>query len=127
MALTALKRQKAHTYLRNDYVFYNPVTNAPYTEERPLRRAYWNPTLKALGLRERSFYQTRHTYATLNLMAGANPMWVSKQMGHANMQMLLSVYAKWIDGADKSKERTKFDTLFSETATIAPPKALNNT
>lgn len=43
------------------------------------------------------------------LMAGANPMWVSKQMGHVNMKMLLEVYAKWIDEADKSKEIDKVD------------------
>jgi len=88
------------------------VTGEPYSEERPIRRAYWNPTLKALGLRHRHFYQTRHTYATLNLMAGANPMWVAKQLGHATMQMVLTVYFKWIDGADKSQERGKINAMF---------------
>jgi integrase len=72
-------------------------------------------------MRERNFYQTRHTYATLNLMAGANPMWVATQLGHANMQMLLKVYAKWIDGADKSNERGKIDEMFS-IATKTPLK-----
>lgn len=120
-ALAALASQKRHTFLEDGYIFDNPVTKEPYTEERPLRRAYWNPTLKALGIRERSFYQTRHTYATLNLMAGANPMWVAKQLGHANMQMLLTVYAKWIDGADKSQERSKIDSMFSGIATGTPP------
>lgn len=119
-ATAALLRQKSYTFLKDGYIFDNPVTGEPYTEERPLRRAYWNPTLKALGLRERTFYQTRHTYATLNLMAGANPMWVSKQMGHANMQMLLSVYAKWINGADKRQERDKIDAIFVSIATNMP-------
>jgi integrase len=120
-AQSALARQKQHTFLKDGYVFENPVTGEPYSEERPLRRAYWNPTLKALGMRERNFYQTRHTYATLNLMAGANPMWVATQLGHANMQMLLKVYAKWIDGADKSNERGKIDKMFS-LATKTPQK-----
>ena len=30
-------------------------------------------------------------------------------MGHANMQMLLTVYSKWIQGADNSKEKNKLD------------------
>lgn len=120
-AQSALARQKQHTFLKDGYVFENPVTSEAYSEERPLRRAYWNPTLKALGMRERNFYQTRHTYATLNLMAGANPMWVATQLGHANMQMLLKVYAKWIDGADKSNERGKIDEMFS-IATKTPLK-----
>lgn len=116
-AAAAIERQKTHTFLKDGYVFENPVTGEPYSEERPLRRAYWNPTLKALGMRARAYYQTRHTYATLNLMAGANPMWVSKQLGHANMQMLLKVYAKWLDGADKSQERSKLDAMFENSGT----------
>lgn len=110
-AKSALARQKAHTFLKDGYVFENPVTGQPYSEERPLRRAYWNPTLKALGMRERNFYQTRHTYATLNLMAGANPMWVAKQLGHSTMAMVLTVYSRWINGADKSNERGKMDAM----------------
>ncbi len=124
-AQSALARQKQHTFLKDGYVFENPVTGEAYSEERPLRRAYWNPTLKALGMRERNFYQTRHTYATLNLMAGANPMWVATQLGHANMQMLLKVYAKWIDGADKSNERGKIDEMFS-IATKTPLKGASH-
>ncbi|WP_367184413.1 DUF3596 domain-containing protein [Ferrovum sp.] len=121
-AMAALSRQKSFTFLKGEHVFENPVTEQPYTEERPLRRAYWNPALKALGIRERNFYQTRHTYATLNLMAGANPMWVAKQLGHATMAMLLTTYSKWIDGADKSAERTKIDSIFTATATKTPQK-----
>lgn len=112
-AKAALARQKPLTFLKDGYVFENPVTGEPYKEERPLRRTYWNSTIKALGMRERNFYQTRHTYATLNLMAGANPMWVAKQLGHATMQMVLTIYSKWIDGADKSQERGKIDAMFA--------------
>jgi integrase len=125
MAKNALLRQKQHTLLKDGYVFDNPVTGEPFTEERPLRRAYWNPTLKALKMRARNFYQTRHTYATLNLMAGANPMWVAKQLGHANMQMVLTVYAKWIEGADKSQEMAKLEGKLSGIATRTPLNAAN--
>lgn len=126
-AKAALARQKSHTFLRNAYVFENPVTGEPYNSEKPLRNNYWHTTLKALGMRERAFYQTRHTYATLNLMAGANPMWVAKQLGHANMQMVLTVYSKWIDGADKSSERGKIDSMFSSIATKMPQKQQSHT
>lgn len=113
-AKEALFRQKQYTLLKDGYIFENPETGSRYAEERPLRRSYWNPTLKALKMRSRAFYQTRHTYATLNLMAGANPMWVAKQLGHANMQMVLTVYSKWIEGADKSQENAKLDSLFGD-------------
>ncbi len=113
-AMDALIRQKSHTFLKGEYVFENPNTGERYSEERPLRRAYWNPTLRALGMRERHCYQTRHTYATLNLMAGANPMWVAKQLGHATMAMLLTIYSRWIDGADRSNEKGKIDSMFEQ-------------
>jgi integrase len=59
---SALLRQKSHTFMKEaGYIFENPVTNSRYSEERPLRRAYWPPTLKALGMRSRHYYQTRHT------------------------------------------------------------------
>ena len=32
-----------------------------------------------LGHRYRVAYQMRHAYSTLNLMAGANPIWVARQ------------------------------------------------
>ena len=123
-ATAVLNHQKNHTFLKDSYVFENPVTGEPYSEQRPLRRAYWNPTLKALGTRERACYQTRHTFATLNLMAGANPMWVSKQLGHASMQMLLSVCSKWIDGADKIQERGKIDAMFATITTNTPQEVI---
>ncbi len=35
-------------------------------------------------VRYRNFYQTRHTYASLLLSAGENPMGMVSQMGHAD-------------------------------------------
>jgi integrase len=113
-AIAAISRQKAHTFMKDEYVFHNPNTGRRWNSEQAQRRTYWIPTLKALGIRYRTQYNTRHTYATINLMAGANPMWVARQMGHKNMRMILEVYAKWIDGADKSKERAKIEVLFDD-------------
>ena len=48
-------------------------------------------------------------------MAGANPSWVARQMGHVNPQMLFKVYARWIDGADKSRERYKLNAVWGHT------------
>lgn len=59
----------------------------------------WRPTLKALGIRYRPPYNCRHTYGTLCLMAGMNPAFIAKQLGHS-VQMLLSTYARWLDSAN---------------------------
>jgi len=51
-------------------------------------------------------------------------MWVSKQLGHASMQMLLSVCSKWIDGADKIQERGKIDAMFATITTNTPQEVI---
>nr|WP_256592544.1 tyrosine-type recombinase/integrase [Pseudomonas sp. URMO17WK12:I1] len=64
------------------------------TEETPKR--HFKAALEALGIRDRRQYATRHTYATICLMAGMTPAFVAKQLGHS-VQVLLERYARWID------------------------------
>jgi integrase len=59
-------------------------------------------------VRHREAYQTRHTYATMLLMAGANPAWAAKQLGHS-VQVFLKVYSKWIDGKASQIELAKVE------------------
>jgi len=117
-ALEALARQRKHTFMKSDYVFLNPVTGDPWADGRAQSLNYYYPTLKALRIKARDPYQTRHTFATTMLMAEANPMWVSRQMGHKNMQMLLTVYAKWIAMADKSREVNKVNSTLFRTNSV---------
>lgn len=66
----------------------------------------WRPTLKALGIRYRPPYNARHTYATMCLMVGMTPAFIAKQLGHS-IQILLSRYARWIDGEGDWAEMSK--------------------
>lgn len=117
IALACLKRQKACTFLlEGGFIFHNPHTGAPWQNVEHQRRM-WARAFKVTGLRYREPYQTRHTFATQALMAGANPMWVSRQLGHVNMGMLLKVYSRWIDLADKSRELGKLNAAFRSNAT----------
>jgi integrase len=89
-----LLRHRGEAWLRSDYVFLNQ-------ESRPidintLRRRIWYPALKRAGLRARTLYQTRHTFATLMLATGENPEWIARQLGHTSTQMLFQRYAKFI-------------------------------
>ena len=101
------------TFTKDDYVFHNPNTGRRWSSEKFQRDLYWKPVLKALGIRYRVPYQCRHTYATLALMAGANPMWVSRQLGRVNMNMLLTTYSKWVDMADRGRENAKLECTIS--------------
>lgn len=112
-ALEALRAMKPWTYLNGleAPIFQNPVTDRPWHDDRSQRDHYWTPTLRRLGIRRRRAYQTRHTYATTALQAGVNPSYVARQMGHANAKMLFTVYSKWIDGADRGREKAKLEAL----------------
>ncbi len=94
--------------LSNDYVMICPETKKPFFNEKPPRIRLVK-AMKACQIRHRPAYNARHTYATMLLMDGVNPMFVANQMGHS-LQMLMKRYAKWING-DKSKmEMAKLNT-----------------
>lgn len=73
------------------------------------RDNYWTPILKRLRIRRRRVYQTRHPFATTALMAGVNPSYISRQLGHKSPETVFKVYAKWIDGADRGREKAKLE------------------
>ncbi len=122
-ALAALQRQKVHTFMKGAeaHVFNNPTSGRGWEDERTQWRLYWVPALKALGIRYRTAYQTRHTFATIGLMGGANPAYLAQQLGHANTGMLFKHYAKWLDGADKGRERGLMNGAFGHE--LGTPKA----
>ncbi|UOR68649.1 site-specific integrase [Helicobacter pylori] len=62
--------------------------------------------LKALNLKERKLYTTRHTFASLMLSQGEEAMWVSKTLGHKDLNTTNSAYSHYIPKQDK--ERAKF-------------------
>lgn len=106
-ALDAVMSMQAFTLMKGPdaCIFENPVTGKPWHDERSQRDHYWKPTLTRLNIRYRRAYNTRHSYATIALMAGVNPAYIARQLGHSSTQMLFSVYSKWIDGADKGAQR----------------------
>ncbi|RZM77112.1 hypothetical protein C3B51_17170 [Pseudoalteromonas rubra] len=38
----------------------------------------------------------RHFFASQMLMAGADPAWLAKQLGHKDWGMIRKVYARWV-------------------------------
>ncbi len=90
-------------------------------EERAFRRSYWEPTLRRLGMRYRPPYNTRHTYATMMLMAGMTPAFCAKQLGHS-VEMFLRTYAKWIDGRQNALEMNRLEAALSPDLSPIYPK-----
>lgn len=100
-SLAALKAQKAKSYLAGGHVFLTE-DGRPYQTEKAQRVAFTR-ALKKLGIRHRPAYNTRHTYATVCLMAGQRPQFVASQLGHSTV-MLLTVYSRWISGEEDAME-----------------------
>jgi integrase len=95
-ALEALEKQKAYTFAHKGRVFFNPQTNKAWETSQQIRRTQWMHILKKAGIRYRNTYQTRHTYASMMLSQGENLMWVSKQLGHVDVEMVIKTYGRWI-------------------------------
>ena len=123
--IAMLKRQKRHTFLANEYIFLNPATNARYANASDLVEKYWRPCLKQLGIRDRDARQTRHTCASMMLMAGCELAWSANQLGHS-IEMFVKVYSKWVGGADQGRERAKL-TKFSQTFHNEPADSVKST
>lgn len=113
VAIAALTRQKAHTFMKGGAIFENPNTRRPWNDVQLQRLNYFIPTLRALGLRHRDCYQTRHTFATTLLMGGVNPAYISKQLGHASLAMLFATYGRWLEDADGGAEAQKLNAVLS--------------
>src|SRR5262245_49207346 len=62
---------------------------------RPRERVGNRPPARA-GLRRRTMYQPRHSFASNALAAGEPPSWVAAMLGHTTPEMLFSVYARYI-------------------------------
>lgn len=119
-ALAFYKDQKAATFLKpGGWIFPDPRTGERFTDDEPPREMWWRPCLKRLGIRYRSPYQTRHTYATMLLMAGATPAWAARQMGHS-IEQFLRTYSKWIDGGRNDVEMEKLEALLGNSSPALP-------
>lgn len=77
----------------DDYVF-SSRSGTPL-EDRNVAKRVWYPLLRIL-ICIRKPYQTRHTTATLWLVAGESPEWIVRQLGHSSTQMLFRVYSRYV-------------------------------
>lgn len=125
-ALHALERAAEIQGTGGAYVFRPADGRGEFIASENTPKAYLDKAIEALGVRRRRQYATRHTYATACLMAGMTPMFVAKQLGHS-LQVLLEIYARWIESEGDFLELDKLKTGGSGTNLVqsAPAQKLN--
>jgi len=74
----------------------------------------WEPALKAANLQVREMKQTRHTFATVALSCGENPAWIARVMGHRNTDMLIRVYAKYVENLLDRTDGNSMNQLYEK-------------
>lgn len=107
-ALRELVNFKNEQDYRTDYLMLCPETKEPFYNEKPPRLRLIE-AMKGCMIRHRPAYNSRHTYATMLLMDGVNPVFVANQLGHS-ISMLEKRYAKWIHGEQNRIEISKLNT-----------------
>lgn len=96
-ARAALEAQREVTRgMEHNRVFVVPWHGRPWSGDKQIRVNCWTYVLKKAEVRYRNPYQTRHTFASMLLSRGENPLWVAQQMGHVDTEMITKTYGKWI-------------------------------
>lgn len=102
-ALDALKAQKEHTLLAGKEVFTN--MGKPWNSPADINKAFWIKALKKAGIRHRTPYQLRHTFASIMLMGCETTQdeeKVSKAMGHTTVAFTRKTYYSFLERDDDS-------------------------
>ncbi|MGI2040436.1 Arm DNA-binding domain-containing protein [Shewanella frigidimarina] len=73
----------------------------------------WYPTLDIAKIPQRNPYQSRHTAATLWLASGESPEWIARQMGHANTNMLFTVYSRYVPNLTR-RDGSAFEAFLNQ-------------
>jgi Site-specific recombinase XerD len=94
--------------LASDLVFRSRDDH-PLDPDNLVKRVF-RPTLARAGIRRIRFHDLRHTYATLLINQGANLKYISKQMGHASVQITLDRYGHLLPDTGR-EEMQKLDRV----------------
>ena len=118
-AYEALMAQKEHTALQGKVIFHDARYGLPWADDQAIKKR-WMIALRKAGVRYRNPYQTRHTFASTLLSSGANPLFVAKQMGHRDTEMITRNYGRWIEQGNSipedgtENEQVKLSEFFAQ-------------
>ncbi len=93
------KSQQLQTGIKNSFVFLN-TKNTHFINNEHFSHIFKN-LLKKLNIEVRSLHNTRHTFASIMLNNGIEPLWVSSTLGHENLKITLDTYTHYLPKKEK--------------------------
>jgi integrase len=94
-------------------LFFNKQGNR--IDARDYNRAVWRPLFEKKEIKESIRYRhcrcSRHTYISLSLAKGENPMFIAKQVGHRDARTIFKHYAAYIKN---DYDGSKFDAQLTQ-------------
>ncbi len=90
-----------HTRFKRGYIFLN--THGTQIKDHDWVNLKFYEACDRAEVRRRRPYNTRHTFATMALMAGQKPGRIAKHLGHS-LEMFYRKYADWIDREDDAAD-----------------------
>lgn len=84
--------------------FFYSVREGHVMSRKALTRA-WKGLLEAFKISPRPLYATRHTWASLAISAGEDPLWVAQAMGHSRPDQLFLKYSSFLEGMKRDGEK----------------------
>ena len=100
LAEEALRDQYEHTK-DYEYVFISSKKEPFYSHD--VVGVNFQRILKQTGIKERVLYNLRHTYASHMISNGVDIVYVSKQLGHDNPNITLTIYTHFIEEDDEKR------------------------
>jgi len=90
-----LTQEKVSKKLKSKYLFCTPK-GKPVDPDN-LRARVWVNALKSDKIPFRPMIQDRHSFATIAINLGENPLLIAKVMGHRDTGMIINVFAKYAE------------------------------
>ena len=104
------RAKKIHVQLQSEY-FFCSITGKRIDLSN-IRERVWIPAIEKTSLQFREMKQTRHSFATIHLGRGKDPLLIAKIMGHRDTDMVNRVYAKYIENTSGINNENDLDDVY---------------
>jgi integrase len=95
------KSQQLETGIKNTYLFLDSKCN--YFGSSGVFFRKFQTLLKEVDIEKSPLHTLRHTFASIMLNNGIDPLWVSHTLGHENLQVTLGIYTHFMPKKEKMR------------------------